>query len=185
VNAQSWLHAGSSHFINPDDIVMTARFHMNSLVLIHVISGLIGIVCGLVVVAGMFSQKNMSGWTGIFLTTTLTACITGFCFLPVDGFTTAQLVGVFTTILLGLAIYARYVQQLAGNWNQMYIITIVAALYLNVLIATAQSFQHLRFLRRLAPTQSSPAYIIIKTISLMLFIVIGFFAVKRSADQRV
>lgn len=160
---------------------------MNVLILLHVVSGLLGISSGLVAVAGMFRRNRMPRWNAIFLTTTLAAAVTGFCFFPVDGFTSAQLVGVFCTILLALATYGRYFRHLAGSWDKVYIITAVEALYLNCLIAIAQSFQHFRWLRNVAPTQSSPVYVIIKWMLLISFIVIGFLAVKRvvkgSSDQ--
>jgi hypothetical protein len=130
---------------------------MKTLVLVHIVAGLIGILSGAVVVAGMFIRKSRKNWVAVFLSATLLACATGFVFLPVDGFTSAQLVGLFCSILLGFATYAFYVQRLAGNWNQVYRVAAVGALYLNLLIAITQSFLHIQFLKELAPTQSRRA----------------------------
>jgi hypothetical protein len=153
---------------------------MSFLVLLHMLTGVIGIVSGLIVVAGMFAGKRMDKCVAVFLTNTCAACITGFYFLPVDGFTSAQLVGVFCSTLLGFAGYAFCIQHLAGTWNQIYTVAAVEALYLNVLIAITQSFQHLHFLKDLAPTQSSPVYVTVKLTALLLFIAIGFLAARRT-----
>jgi hypothetical protein len=158
---------------------------MNILIAIHVTSGLIGIAAGLIVVAGMFRRKAMNRWFAIFLATTSTAICVGFYFLPIYGFTTAQLVSVFTTVFLLVAAYARYFRRSAGSWNQICAVSTVAALYLNVLITITQSFQHVRFLRSFSTVPGIPVYVIIKFAALFLFIAIGFFAARRSADHRV
>jgi hypothetical protein len=92
---------------------------VNTLILIHVISGLAGILSGLVFVAGMLRQKQIRRLDAFFLAATFGAGFTGFCFLPIDGFSSAQLVGVFSTVLLGLAVHARYLRHSAGTWKRV------------------------------------------------------------------
>src|SRR5205823_263890 len=135
---------------------------MSNLILAHVVTGLAGIASGLIAVTGMFYRKRMACWNAVFLLTTVAACATGFVFLPTDGVTSAQLVAFFLTFLLAVAAYARYVRRLDGSWNQVYAFTAVGALFLNVLITTAQSFLHIRALNALAPTQHSPVYVAVK-----------------------
>jgi hypothetical protein len=154
---------------------------MSTLILAHVLTGLAGIVSGLISVAGMFYRRPMRYWNAGFLSATAAACATGFIFLPTDGVTSAQLVAFFVVSLLAVAVYARYVRRLDGSWNQVYAFTAVGALFLNVLITTAQSFLHLRALRELAPTQQSPLYVVMKFSLLLLFIFIALVAVKRSS----
>jgi hypothetical protein len=153
---------------------------MKLLVGFHMLSGLTGIIAGLIVVVGIFVGKRMSKCVAVFMLATIAACISGFYFLPVDGFTSAQVVGVFCSALLGFAGYAFYIQHLAGSWNQIYTVAAVEALYLNVLIAIAQSFQHLKFLQDLAPTQSSPIYVAVKLSALLLFVAIAYLAARRA-----
>jgi len=160
------------------------NFNMKILVGFHMLSGLTGIIAGVVVVAGMFAGKGAKRCLAVFLIATGAACISGFCFLPIDGVTSAQLVGMFCSALLGFAGYAFYTQGLAGSWKQIYTVSVVEALYLNVLIAIAQSFQHLQSLKDLAPTQSSPVYVAAKSAALLVFIAIGFLAVKREAPAQ-
>jgi len=153
---------------------------MSTLIFAHVLTGLAGIASGLISTVGMFYRRRMAYWNPVFLSATAAACATGFVFLPTDGVTSAQLVAFFVVSLLTLAVYARYVRRLDGSWNQVYAFTAVGALFLNVLITTAQSFLHVRALKDLAPTQHSPVYVAAKFSLLLLFIVVAIVAAKRS-----
>jgi uncharacterized membrane protein len=156
---------------------------MSTLVLAHVVTGLAGIASGLVVIIGIFYRKRMVCWNAIFLWTTAFACASGFVFLPAGGVTSAQLVGFFLAFLLAVAAYARYVRQLERSWNQVYAFTVVGALFLNILITTAQSFLHVRVLKALAPTQHSPVYVAVKLALLLLFIVVALVTAKRAGHS--
>jgi hypothetical protein len=50
---------------------------------------------------------------------------------------------------------------------------------LNVFVGVVQSFQKLAFLKRLAPTQSEPPFLIAQVLVLALFVVLGIVAAKR------
>lgn len=153
---------------------------MSTLILAHVVTGLVGIASGLIAVGGIFYGRRLAGWNLVFLLMTAAACATGFVFLPSDGVTSAQLVGFFTVFLLAIAGYARYGRGLAGSWNQVYAFTAVGALFLNILITTAQSFLHIPALRALAPTQQSPVYVAVKVTLFLVFIMIALAAAKRA-----
>jgi hypothetical protein len=153
---------------------------MSTLILAHVATGLAGIASGLVVVAGIFYGKRMACWNAVFLSTTAAACATGFVFLPTGGVTSAQLVAFFIAFLLAVAAYARYARRLDGTWNQVYAFTVVGALFLNILITTAQSFLHIGALKALAPTEHSPVYVAVKVVLLLLFIVVALVTARRA-----
>ena len=135
---------------------------MPTLVLVHVVTGLVGIAAGLIALAGAFRRRPMPRGNALFLLATAAADATGLAFLPVDGMTSAQAVDLFSVALLAVAAYARYRRRLTGGWGQVYVVAAVAALFLNVLIATAQSFLHVRALHALAPSQASPVFVGIK-----------------------
>ncbi len=156
---------------------------MSTLILAHVVTGLAGIASGLVVVGGVFCRKRVAWWNGVFLSMTAAACATGFVFLPTDGVTSAQLVSFFVTFLLAVEAYARYVRRLEGSWNQVYALTAVGALFLNVLITTTQSFLHVPALNALAPTEDSPVYVAVKVGLLLLFIVLALATARRSSPN--
>lgn len=151
---------------------------MSILILAHVVTGLVGIISGFIAIGGIFLRKPMPVWNALFLLTTAAACGTGFVFLPEDGVTSAQLVGFFLVFLLAVAAYALYVQHLNGSWNQVYALTTVGAVFLNVLITTAQSFLHIRVLRELAPTQQSGVFLAVKFSLLLVFVVIAITATR-------
>jgi drug/metabolite transporter (DMT)-like permease len=156
---------------------------MSILVFLHVVTGLLGIAAGLVVVVGAFCRRTLARWNALFLSTTAAACATGFAYFPIDGMTSAQAVALFTAALLVVAAYARYARRLGGGWSQVYVGSAVAALFLNVLIATTQSFQHVRTLQALAPTQRSPLYVSLKVALLAVFIALAIVLVRREGRR--
>ena len=153
---------------------------MSTLVVSHVVTGLAGIASGLIAVIGIHLNRQLAVWNALFLLTTMAACATGFVFLPTDGITSAQLVAFFLTGLLVVAAYARYVKHLAGSWNPVYGFMAVGALFLNVLITTAQSFVHIQVLKAWAPTQESPLFVVVKIALLLMFIVIALLTARRA-----
>jgi hypothetical protein len=144
----------------------------------HVVISLIGITSGLIVLYGMFSSRRMSGWTALFLATTILTSATGFLF-PRAGFTPAQGVGFLSLAVLAVTLLALYFFHLAGTWRWIYVAGAVLALYLNVFVGVVQAFQKLPLLRSLAPTQSEPPFIVTQTVVLVIFVVLGLLAVRR------
>src|SRR6267378_7414424 len=122
---------------------------------IHVVISLIGIFSGLVVLFGMLGSKQSKGWTALFLVSTVLTSATGF-FFHSASFGPAHVVGVISLLVLAVAIIAVYIFHLAGAWRWVYVVSAVAALYLNVFVSIVQAFQKLPFLHPLAPTQSEP-----------------------------
>src|SRR5215469_3514144 len=145
---------------------------------IHVIVSLIGIASGLVVAYGLLNDKLLRGWTELFLATTILTSVTGFPLAPF-GFDPPRAIGTISLVLLAAAVAALYIFRLAGAWRWIYIVSAVAALYLNVFVGVVQSFQKLPFVRALAPTQSEPPFAIAQFGALALFLVWGFLAVRR------
>ncbi|WP_245421168.1 hypothetical protein [Phyllobacterium myrsinacearum] len=151
---------------------------MTSFTFIHVLISLIGIISGLIVLAGLLASDRKDGWTLIFLVTTAATSLTGFGF-PYQGFTPAIGVGILSIIILIIAAAARYPLRLAGAWRWIYVITALIALYLNVFVLVAQSFQKIPALNALAPTGSEPPFAIAQGVVLLLFIAAGFACLRR------
>jgi hypothetical protein len=145
---------------------------------IHVILSLIGILTGLVVLYGLLTGMSLGAWTAIFLATTILTSVTGFP-LPPFGFDPPRAVGVISLVLLALAVAALYAFRLAGAWRWIYVGSAVAALYLNVFVAVAQSFQKLPPLHALAPTGSEPPFLASQLVVLAVFIALGVVAARR------
>ena len=145
---------------------------------VHVILSLIGIVCGIVVVSGMLSAKRLSGWTALFLATTVLTSVTGF-FFPREHLLPSHIVGIISLGVLAVAILALYLYRLAGPWRWLYVGSAVLALYLNVFVGVVQAFEKLPVLTRLAPTQSEPPFRVTQLLVLLIFLVLGIRAVIR------
>jgi hypothetical protein len=144
---------------------------------LHVVISLIGIVAGLVALFGMLASKTLPGWTAVFLATTILTSVTGF-FFPRDQLLPSHIVGIISLVILAVALAALYAYRLAGHWRWIYVVSAVAALYLNCFVAVAQAFQKISFLNALAPTQSDPGFIVAQLVVLVAFIVLGALAVR-------
>jgi hypothetical protein len=70
-------------------------------------------------------------------------------------------------------------RHLTGNRRWIYVVTAIAALYLNVFVLVVQAFQKVEPLKALAPTQADPPFVIAQGIVLLLYIALGFVAVRK------
>ena len=82
-------------------------------------------------------------------------------------------------VVLAIALYARYGRLMAGGWRAIYVVTAVAALYLNVFVLIVQLFLKVPALNALAPTQTEPPFAIAQLVVLIAFAGLGTAAVKR------
>ena len=85
---------------------------MTTLTFVHVLLSLLGIASGLVVVVGLLGGKRLSGWTTVFLASTVLTSVTGF-FFPFHKLLPGHVLGVLSLLALGLAIMALYGLRLA------------------------------------------------------------------------
>jgi hypothetical protein len=146
--------------------------------IIHVVLSLIGILTGLVVLAGLFKAKRVDSWTNVFVASTLATSLTGFGF-PFERLLPSHIVGAISIVVLAVTIYSRYVRLMDGRWRSIYVVTAVIALYLNVFVLVVQLFLKVPALNALAPTQSEPPFAIAQLIVLVTFVALGVAAVKR------
>jgi hypothetical protein len=79
----------------------------------------------------------------------------------------------------GDRLVALYVGKLNGAWRWIYVVTAVMALYFNVFVCVVQAFQKVGTLRLLAPPQTEPPFAIAQAAVLLLFVVLGFIALRR------
>jgi len=152
---------------------------MTTFTLIHVAISLVGIFTGLGVVWGLLVGEKFSALTAVFLTFTAATSLTGFCYFPFLGFTPGQAFGILSMILLVLAVYSLSVRQLSGVWCRVYVITAIAALYLNVFVLILQTFQKVPALKALAPTGTESPFAITQGIVLLIFIGLGIRSALR------
>jgi hypothetical protein len=142
---------------------------------LHVFISLAAILSGIIAVLGIILGKPYPVITAFFLTTTVLTSVTGFLF-PFHGVTPGIVVGIISLVILLFAILARY----AGSWPRTYAATAVIALYLNFFVLIVQSFMKVSALHALAPTQAEAPFKIAQGIALIVFVILGILAVKRS-----
>jgi len=146
--------------------------------LLHVLISLIGIGSGLIALYGWLNGRLLSGWTPLFLVSTVLTSVTGFLF-PVEHLLPSHKVGILSLIVLAIANAALYLFHLAGKWRAIYVISALTALYLNCFVAVVQSFLKIPALHVMAPNGNEPPILVAQTIVLLFFIVLGVFATKR------
>ena len=146
--------------------------------LLHVLISLIGIGSGLIALYGWLNGRLLSGWTPLFLVSTVLTSVTGFLF-PVEHLLPSHKVGILSLIVLAIANAALYLFHLAGKWRAIYVISALTALYLNCFVAVVQSFLKIPALHATAPNGNEPPFLVAQTIVLLFFIVLGVFATKR------
>lgn len=157
---------------------------MTTLTFVHVVLSLIGILSGLVVVFGMMGGKRLSGWTAVFLVSTVLTSVTGF-FFPFHKLLPSHVLGILSLAALALAIVALYMLRLAGAWRRIYVISAVIALYLNVFVLIAQLFQKVPTLKALAPTGSEPPFLVTELVVMVIFVVLGTLATRRFRTEAI
>jgi hypothetical protein len=145
---------------------------------LHVVISLVGIVTGLVVVAGMLMANPLNGWTSWFLATTMLTSVTGF-FFPYTGFKPSYVVGAISVVVLAVTYAARYHFEMAGPWRWIYVVTAVLALYFNVFVLIVQAFRRVPALQASAPTQTEPPFKAAQLANLAAFVVLGTLAVMK------
>jgi len=158
-------------------------FDLLTFTLVHVVLSVVGIVAGLVVVGGLMAGVRIDGWTGVFLVTTVLTNVTGFGF-PFATILPSHIVGGVSLVVLPVAIAALYWKHLKGAWRSIFVVTAVFALYLNVFVLVAQLFQKVPAMIALAPTQTSPAFVVTHLIVIALFVVLGRAAVRGFRTER-
>ena len=146
--------------------------------IIHTLISLIAIFTGFVVLFGLLAGNRADGWTKWFLVTAVATTVTGF-FFPFHGMTPAIKLGIISSVVLVLTIYARYAKHLAGAWRWIYVVGAVMTLYFNIFVGIVQSFEKIPALNAMAPTQTERPFKLTQLSVLVLFIVLGFVAATR------
>src|ERR1700743_107536 len=159
---------------------MMLGLSLHAVTILHVVISLIGIVSGLVVLSGLFKSQSMPGMTALFLCTTILTNATGFMF-PFEKLLPSHIIAILSLVLLAIACFALYSQQLSGIWRPVYLVTAIASLYFNVFVLVIQSFLKIGPLHELAPSvpPSEPPFAVVQGVVLVLFVLAIIRAVRR------
>src|SRR5947199_8254697 len=100
---------------------------------VHVVLSLVGIGAGFVVLSGLLSGRERTGWTAVFLVTTVATSITGFGF-PAAHLLPSHVVGVVSLAVLAVAILPPYGRRLSAPCPPSYVFRAAVAPYLNAIV---------------------------------------------------
>lgn len=146
---------------------------------LHMIISLIAIVAGL----AWLAVYLRGGWAGrvnsVFLATTILTTVTGFLF-PLPGITPAVMVGIVSTGLLIVAVFALALGR-ERIWRPVYTLTAIIALYLNCFVLVVQAFQKVPVLNAVAPTGTEPPFTVVQGLVLIGFVIAGWRAFRHPA----
>ena len=159
---------------------MTLGLSLHAVTILHVVISLIGIVSGLVVLAGLFKSQSMPGMTALFLLSTILTNATGFMF-PVEKLLPSHIIAIVSLVLLAIACFALYGMKAAGAWRSIYVVTAITSLYLNVFVLVIQSFLKIGPLHDLAPSvpPSEPPFAVTQGVVLVLFVIAIIASLRR------
>jgi hypothetical protein len=156
---------------------MVLGMSLHSFTILHVVITLVELFAGAVVVLKMI-DGSPSRLNGLFLLTGALTTLTGFLF-PYHGVTPGIVLGFLSLPFLLLAAVAWYTGRLRGSWRVIYVLSALIVLYFDAFVAVAQSFMKIPALHSLAPTGKEPPFAVAQGLLLLVFIVIGYQAVKR------
>ena len=146
---------------------------------LHVLISFVGIVAGLIALPAFARGHVLPRANVIFLWFTLLTSLTGFLF-PIVAFTPALGVGIFSTLILAVALWAWYGRKLAGGAASVYAVTATIGLWLNLFVLVVQSFLKVPALNALAPNGTEPPFAAAQGALLIAMIGLGYLAFKAS-----
>lgn len=156
---------------------MVLGMPLSSFTLLHVIFSIVELIAGTIVVLKMVNGSR-SRFNGLFLLTATLTTFTGFLF-PNNGITPGLVLGFISVPFLLLAAATSYTGYMLGVGRVIYVLSTLILLYLDAFVAVAQSFLKIPALHDLAPTGKEAPFIAAQGLLLLVFIVIGFLALKR------
>jgi hypothetical protein len=151
---------------------------LHSFVFFHTLITLVAIASGLVMLFGMLGSRAMPAVHAVFLLFSVLTAITGFM-IQITPSTPAVKLGVILSVVLIVALAARYVFRMAGTWRWIYAAAAVLSLYLNCFVLVVQAFLKVPALHALAPAGSGPVFGGVQGAVLLFFVVTGFLATRR------
>lgn len=149
---------------------------------LHVLISFVGIIAGLIALPAFARGRILPRTNVIFLWFTLLTSLTGFLF-PIVAFTPALGVGIFSTLILAVALWAWYGRKLAGGAASVYAVTATIGLWLNLFVLVVQSFLKVPALNALAPNGNEPPFAAAQGALLILMIGLGYFTFRASRKR--
>lgn len=159
------------------ELAMILGMSLSAFTTFHVVISLLALAAGIVVVAALLKGAVHPRGSAAFLALTFLTSATGFLF-PFARLLPSHVFGIASLVLFALAAAGAYVFKFSGAWRWIYAVSLTIAFYLNAFVAVVQSFLKIPALNALAPTGAEPPFAIAQGVLLLVFIWLGFKAVK-------
>ena len=156
---------------------MVLGLSLHAFTVLHVIISIVELFAG-VVVALQLLAGTRSPLTGLFLVTAALTTLTSFLF-PFHGMTPGVVLALVSLPLLLISAVSLYTGRARGIWRPLYVISTLFVLYLDAFVAVVQSFEKIGPLHALAPTGKEAPFAIVQGFVLLVFLAVGFLALKR------
>jgi len=140
----------------------------------HTWLSLIALASGLLLIFDLLASRPAARLTILFFVTAVATNVTGFLF-PFTGFLPSHGVGIVSSLVLLLALLARYAFRLAGAWRPIYAVCFVLGVYFLAFVAIAQIFQKLPAL----VARGQLPFAIAETALLIIAVLLAVKAAKR------
>lgn len=139
----------------------------------HTWLSLIALASGALLIVDLLTSRLASRLTVLFFVTAIGTNVTGFMF-PFTTFLPSHGVGILSSLVLLLALLARYGFHLANAWRWIYAVSLVIGVYFLAFVAIAQIFQKVTSLAAMGPK----AFAIAEAVLLIVAIVLAIKAAK-------
>lgn len=156
---------------------MVLGMSLHAFTILHVVISIVELLAGIVVVLQLLAGTR-SALTSLFLATGALTTLTGFLF-PFHGVTPGIVLGFVSLPFLLLATVSLYSGHARGAWRAAFVLSVLIVLYFDAFVAVAQSFAKIPALHALAPTGKEAPFAVAQGAVLLIFVVIGFLALKR------
>ncbi|MDO7841636.1 hypothetical protein [Sphingomonas immobilis] len=157
---------------------MVLGLSLPAFTLLHVAISLIAIAMGIVFFAALGRGRWLGTLGSLFILFTVLTSVTGF-FFPPKPIGPPFIFAVVSLVLLAIAHYANTVARVRGFWWQVFIVTALAAQWLNMVVLVVQSYQKIPALHRIAPTGSEPAVLLTQGAVLLVILFFGWTSFRK------
>lgn len=153
-------------------------FNPTTLVGIHSLISVVAIILGIPAIAGLLRGQDRTAWITAFLMAALATNVSGFI-IPASAFLPSHATGIVSFVALGAALLAGYRYGPAGRWRAIHGASIIAAEYLLVFVAIAQSFLKVPALAATIVDTQAP-FALSALVALLAFVALGWAVVRQS-----
>jgi hypothetical protein len=133
---------------------------------------------------GLLSGVLRDKYAVLFLKVILVTSVLGLLVpFPRRFITEREAISMLTVYASGIAILAWYRYRLAAFWGSIFALSFTITLYFSVLAVIAQVSRHMSLYTALAPAQFKSPFFVTHVAVMLIFVVLGVVAERRSRSK--